>query len=94
MIPDNIIDKKYEIDKLKIFDNYVILHYDKDNDQTSLTKEEIEKLKDPILFGVIRGSKKLYYIDDWEDEYCDLTLDRLVKMMDIDEKDMDLKEKI
>lgn len=28
------------------------------------------------MFGVIEGSTKLYYIDSWEDEYCDLTWDK------------------
>lgn len=32
-------------------------------------------MKDPILFGVMEHSRKLYYIGDWKDEYCDLTLE-------------------
>lgn len=37
------------------------------------------KRKDPILFGVIAGSNKLYFIGDWIDEYCDLRFDDVVK---------------
>ena len=84
-IPINVIKKKFEIDQLEIFDNYVILHYDPNGvsyAQTNKEKEEEEKKKrDPIMFGVIEGSTKLYYIDSWEDEYCDLTWDKMVDII-------------
>ena len=38
----------------------------------------MDKKRDPILFGLIKGSRKLYYICDWIDEYCDLTLSQLI----------------
>jgi hypothetical protein len=79
VIPDDITKLKKEADELKIFDNYVIMHYDYNNDSVSETNEEKEKRKDPILFGVIVGSKNLYYIGDWVDEYCNLTLDAIIK---------------
>ena len=83
IIPFDIIRKKTDIDKYEIFDNYAILHYDFDNNGTDLPsdkkKEEVEKRKDPILFGVIAGSNKLYFIGDWIDEYCDLRFDDVVK---------------
>jgi hypothetical protein len=77
IIPEEVYKIKKDIDDRKIFDNYVILHYDPIDNGEKLTKEEIEKKKDPILFGVIKNSKKLYYIADWKDEYCDLTLDEM-----------------
>lgn len=84
-IPISVIKKKFEIDQLEIFDNYVILHYDPNGvsyAQTNKEKEEEEKKKrDPIMFGVIEGSTKLYYIDSWEDEYCDLTWDKMVDII-------------
>jgi hypothetical protein len=81
IIPENVYKIKSDIDERKIFDNYVILHYDpKDNGQ-KLTKKEIEKKKDPILFGVMKESRKLYYIADWKDEYCDLTLEEMFKTL-------------
>lgn len=84
VIPDEVAEKKILADKLMVFDNYVILHYDPEKKYTSKTekeeKEEIERIKkDPILFGVIRGSNKLYYIADWVDELCDLTLDKVIE---------------
>jgi hypothetical protein len=81
IIPNDIIGVKEKIDKRGLFDNYVILHYDPNNDATSLTKEETETKKDPILFGVIKNSKRLYYVGDWVDEYCDLTLDRMFEKL-------------
>lgn len=77
VIPNEIVELKAEIDKRGVFDNYVILHYDPEGNATSLTKEEIEVKKDPILFGVIKNSKRLYYVGDWVDDYCDLTLERM-----------------
>lgn len=73
VIPDDVLDKKLKMDMLEIFDNYVVLHYDPDRKNSEMTKQEKEVAKDPILFGVLCGSKKLYYIADWIDENCDLT---------------------
>jgi hypothetical protein len=81
IIPEEVYGVKRDIDERKIFDNYVILHYDPENNGEKLTKEEIEKKKDPILFGVIKNSKKLYYVADWKDEYCDLTLEEMFKIL-------------
>jgi len=49
IIPNEIVELKEEIDKRGVFDNYVILHYDPKGNATSLTKEQIEVKKDPIL---------------------------------------------
>lgn len=98
-IPLDVIKKKIEADKLEVFDNYVILHYDPEGiSYASTNKEkekEVRKAKDPILFGVISGSDKLYYIDDWVDEYCDLTFDKCIEQLgkDVIEKSY-IKEKI
>lgn len=75
IIPEDIYEVKKDVDDRMIFDNYVILHYDPENNGQELTKKELEAKKDPILFGLIKNSKKLYYIADWKDEYCDLTLE-------------------
>lgn len=41
-----------------------------------------------IIFGVIASSKKLYYITDWIDEYCDLTLEQFVDTLGIAKDDV------
>lgn len=82
IIPSDIIDIKKIYDDKRIFDNYVILHYDPNNDATEYTEKEIEEIKkDPILFGVVANSRKLYYIADWKDDYCDLTLDKMFETL-------------
>ena len=81
IIPEEVYEAKKEVDERKIFDNYVILHYDPKDNGEKMTKEEKEKKKDPILFGVIKNSKKLYYVADWKDEYCDLTLEEMFKIL-------------
>ncbi len=73
-IPQKAVDAKITCDQHCIFDNYVICHYDPNN--TGSVEEED---KDPILFGIIAGSTKLYYIACWVDEFCDLTFDKLVE---------------
>lgn len=95
-IPQEVIDKKLKADNLHVFDNYVVLHYDpqkKSYAQTSKEKEiERQKKADPILFGLIKGSRNLYYVADWIDEYCDLTLDKFLKVTD--DKDIKIEDKI
>lgn len=56
-------------------------------DYTGRVERRVEREKrsiDPILFGTFQDAKnravvdRFYYLGDWEDEYCDLTLDKLV----------------
>lgn len=73
-IPVDVIERKVEADELKIFDNYVVLHYDPREQAFALTKAQEEAKKDPILFGVIKDVRKLYFIGDWMDYECSLTM--------------------
>lgn len=92
VIPPEVIAQKKEYDKQYIFENYVILHFDKTGDAAQMTEKEKEKVKDPILFGVFRDSRKLYFIGDWVDEYCDLTLDKFLNVLEIKKaKELSLK---
>ena len=77
-IPQESIDKVIKANEYEVFDNYVVMHYDPKGEHRAETRKEEAKRKDPIIFGVIAGSRKLYYITDWIDEYCDLTLDKFV----------------
>lgn len=81
IIPTEVLKLKQKADELEIFDNYVVLHFDPNNDATQLTEQEKRAAKDPILFGVIEKSNKLYYIADWIDEYCDLTLENMFEKL-------------
>jgi hypothetical protein len=80
VLPIEVAKKKQEADKLNIFDNYAVMYY---SDKVSkFVKEEQKKIedrkrRDPILFGMIEGSNRLYYITDWVLKDDDLTLDKL-----------------
>lgn len=84
-IPPKAVDAKMIADENLIFDNYVILHCDplKDGKMLTVQEEVVEeqKKKDPILFGVIAGSNKLYYLASWIDEFCDLTFDKIIEKL-------------
>lgn len=79
-IPDEIVDV---IEKVRDkFSQLYIVFTDYSED---LTKKVISKRdKDPILFGVFKNSEaksvidRFYYLGDWVDEYCDLTLDKML----------------
>lgn len=81
-IPDELVEI---IEKTKnIFDEMYVLF----TDYTGEVEKEVEKERDPILFGsfidrtVDEMSQRMYYLGDWVDEYCDLTLDKLVSQTD------------
>lgn len=87
-MPQDVVDKIAKINQLEVFDNYVVLYYDPDGKVYKETAREEAKRKDPIIFGVIAGSNKLYYVADWVDEYCDLTLEAFVDAIGITKDDI------
>lgn len=85
VIPKDVLKKKQDTDG--IFDGYVIYHYynpeveKKIAEKQKMTPDEVAKMKDPILFGYIKETNRLYFIADWEDEYCDLTFEELIDVV-------------
>lgn len=79
VIPKRVIKEKQKYDG--IFDSFVIYHYynEKQEDLKEMSSKEKEKMKDPVLFGIIKGSTRRYFIADWEDEYCDLRFEDIIK---------------
>lgn len=81
VVPADIRARKVRCDELGIFDNYAVLHYDPAVSSYAKTQEEIQAeiraKQDPILFGLIQGRRRLYYVGDWIDETCDLTLEQI-----------------
>ena len=69
----------------KLFDTYLILCTDYTRKVTATIKKENQK-KDPILFGAFINNsgkvitQRLYVLAEWEDEYCDLTMDKLLDL--------------
>lgn len=80
-IPDRIVHIIEQVgDK---FDGLYVVF----TDYTGKVERRIEKehrSTDPILFGTFQNEQsravidRFYYLGDWEDEFCDLTLDKMV----------------
>lgn len=79
-IPDELVEI---VEGTKeIFDQFYVVF----TDYTGKEERKVEKErrdKDPILFGVFKKdgnvSDRFYFLGDWVDEYCDLTLDKMVE---------------
>lgn len=80
-IPDEIVELISQV-KDKFDQLYIVF-----TDYTGKVERQIERErreKDPILFGTFQNQSnrtiidRFYYLGDWEDEHCDLTLDKMV----------------
>lgn len=100
-LPAQVERKVKKIRKLKLFDELWVLYLNykdkediggiKKKDGGLKTNKEKIKEKDPILFGVQSYMpNKLYYIIDWIDEYCDLTLDKFIEDVKKSDPDYDV----
>lgn len=84
-IPDEVIPY---IEKTKnIFNKFYILFTDYTDETREEITKKIKKEKDPILFGAFVNNGKeftklerFYYLADWVDEYCDLTLEKIMSL--------------
>lgn len=91
-IPDEVVEA---LDKVKdIFDEFYVVCTDYTGKLSKQVNKE-RREKDPILFGTFLNRNKqainerFYYIGDWIDEYCDLTLDKMVaEMKEVKDKDI------
>lgn len=94
-IPDDIAAKVSHLMEHNIFDRFYIVF----TDYTGEAQKQVEnerKRKDPIIFGAFEKKidgiwdihDRLYFIGDWEDEYCDLTLTKMVEAMSAKGKDI------
>lgn len=80
-------EQSEQIQKVKnLFDEVYIVF----TDYTGVEERKIkhkDRAKDPIAFGVFKSrdnkiwNHRFYYICDWTDDYCDLTLDKFVTEM-------------
>ena len=80
-IPDEIVEIIGRV-KGKFDQLYIVF-----TDYTGTVERQVEqerRQKDPILFGTFQNGStrsvidRFYYLGDWIDEYCDLTLDKMV----------------
>lgn len=83
VIPNEIVDI---VEKTKdVFDEFYVVF----TDYTGKAERQVEKKrreKDPILLGTFQDKtnnimlNKMYFIGDWVDDYCDLTLSKMVEL--------------
>lgn len=94
-IPDDVIEKYRYAKELNIFDKFLIVYTDYTGEARAKVEEELRE-KDPILLGVFIDGKeslsydRMYFIADWEDEFCDLTLEKLIQ----EQRDINVTESI
>ena len=79
-VPDELIDT---IERTKdLFDEFYVVFTDYTGKEERKVQKE-RRDKDPILFGVFKNNTnvadRFYFLGDWVDEYCDLTLDKMVE---------------
>ena len=85
-IPDEIIDTISICKENKLFDEYIVVFTDYNKEMSKKTKKQ-DREKDPILFGMFYDKTvdvacpRFYYLGDWIDEHCDLTLEKMLSVI-------------
>lgn len=92
VIPDDVVTKKKKAEPY--FDGFVVYHYWNETAEKTrageqkMSETEKSKMRDPVLFGIIKESDRLYYIADWEDDFCDLTFDEMVDKLGLKDEEV------
>ena len=83
-VDDSVMDKLILAKENELFDEYYVLFTDYSMKETKKVAKE-RRDKDPILFGAFKTQDKnnipeerFFYIGDWVDEYCELTLEEML----------------
>lgn len=83
-VDDSVLDKLIIAKENELFDEYYILFTDYSMKETKKVAKE-RRDKDPILFGAFKSvdnndipEQRFFYIGDWVDEYCELTLEEML----------------
>lgn len=88
-IPDENMEDIEKAKELGLFDVMLVLYTDLENEEvnTPEQKEFAARNRDPVVFGMFMEDKinlkhdRLYFITDWEDEFCDLTFTKMIEKM-------------
>lgn len=84
-IPDEIVEVIEATSDL--FDELYVVFTDYTGEVEKQVEQE-RREKDPILFGTFQDKEsrtvidRFYFLGDWEDEFCDLTLDKMIGQME------------
>lgn len=88
-IPDDVVEIVADVLEKELFDEIFIVF----TDYSSETKDrghQKQVERDPVMFGVVVKettygrkwfSERVWYICDWIDEYCELTLSKMIEVM-------------
>lgn len=82
-IPDEIANTVIMCKENNLFDKYIVIFTDYNKEMSKKVSKK-DREKDPILLGMFYDDKsetacpRFYYLGDWEDEYCDLTLEKFL----------------
>ena len=75
-------DQLHQAKEKCIFDEFWVLYLDYTGKELKTNKEKIKE-KDPILFGCFSfAPERFFYITDWVDDFCDLTLEKFVEELE------------
>lgn len=88
-IPDENMEDIIKAQELGVFDVLLVLYTDLTDEEvnTPQQKEFAARNRDPVVFGMFVEDKinlkhdRLYFITDWEDEFCDLTFTKMLDKM-------------
>jgi len=88
-IPDENMEDIIKAQELGLFDVLLVLYTDLTDEEvnTPEQKEFAARNRDPVVFGMFVEDKinlkhdRLYFITDWEDEFCDLTFTKMLDKM-------------
>lgn len=90
-IVDEVLEKLMLAKDNELFDEYYVLFTDYTGEETKKVAKA-RRDKDPILFGAFKNEdrdgipeERFFYIGDWVDEYCELTLDEMLKQYEAHE---------
>ncbi len=89
-IPSEHIKTLLKAKSSKLFDDIIILYTRKKKKSLELDKDkewensQTTRKVDPIAFWKIESTDRLYFLCDWEDDECDLTLNKLEKSIKAD----------
>src|SRR3990167_3479974 len=97
VIPKDVVEKKNKVKDC--FDDFVIYHYwdeaagKKAEKKERMTPEEKGRMRDPVLFGIIKETDRLYFVAEWDDELCDLSFTEMIDAIGKDDEEFKLSDK-
>ena len=84
-IKSDVRVKIKEAQERDVFDEYWVLYFNPDKTEAKKSNEKKIMEKDPILFGKFTYDPERYFhIVSWEDDWCDLTIDKFCETMNTD----------